>query len=179
MISSISARWLDRTEYPFRPHHFNTPAGQMHYVDEGKGEVILFVHGNPSWSFLYRHLIKALSPNYRCVAPDNVGFGLSDKPADADYTPRFHSENLTRFIETLGLKDITLVLHDWGGAIGMGYALDHPENIKRLIVFNNSFWSLRGVKGAERFSNIVGSRFGRFVVRWLCLPALRHPGRVR
>jgi pimeloyl-ACP methyl ester carboxylesterase len=149
----------------------------MHYVDEGKGEVIVFVHGNPSWSFLYRHLIKALSRTHRCVAPDNLGFGLSDKPAGADYTPRFHSENLKRFIETLGLKDITLVLHDWGGAIGMGYALDHPENIKRLVVFNNSFWSLRGVKGAERFSNIVGSSLGRLVVRWFnAFPRFVIPG---
>ena len=95
MTLSYNAHWLDRTEYPFRPHHFHAPAGRMHYVDEGKGEVILFVHGNPSWSFLYRHLIKALSRTHRCVAPDNLGFGLSDKPADADYTPRFHSENLT------------------------------------------------------------------------------------
>ena len=118
--------WIDRAEYPFRSHHFPTPSGDMHYVDEGSGEVIVFVHGNPSWSFLYRHLIKALSRDHRCIALDNLGFGLSDKPANADYSPRSHSENLTRLIDTLGLKDITLVLHDWGGAIGMGYALEHP-----------------------------------------------------
>src|SRR5260370_20636154 len=131
--------WIDRTEYPFRPHYLTTEHGDLHYVDEGLGEVILFVHGNPTWSFMYRHLIRGLHGGFRCVALDHIGFGLSDKPFDVSYLPQFHAANLERFIEERALKDITLVIHDWGGAIGMSYALDHPDNVKRLIVFNTSF----------------------------------------
>jgi pimeloyl-ACP methyl ester carboxylesterase len=162
-----SPDWLDRDEYPFRSSFLTTSHGDMHYIDEGSGEVILFVHGNPTWSFMYRHLIRGLTGRYRCIAPDHIGFGLSAKPRDASYLPQFHAENLGLLIETLALKNITLVIHDWGGAIGMAYALDHPHNVKRLIVFNNSFWSLKGVKGAERFSRIVGGPIGWFACCWL------------
>lgn len=158
--------WLDRAEYPFQSKFFKTPHGDMHYVDEGSGDTILFVHGNPTWSFMYRHLIKGLSKGFRCVAPDYIGFGLSDKPFDVSYLPQFHAENLEQFIEKLGLKDITLVIHDWGGAIGMSYALNHPENVKRLIVLNTSFWSVKGIKEAELFSRILGGPVGRFLCRY-------------
>jgi haloalkane dehalogenase len=158
--------WLDTNEYPFRSRYLNTPNGDMHYVDEGSGEVVLFVHGNPTWSFMYRSLIKGLSDRFRCVAPDYIGFGLSDKPYDVSYLPQFHAENLEHFIETLGLKDITLVIHDWGGAIGMSYALNHPGNVKRLIVFNTSFWSVKGIKEVENFSRIFGGPIGRFACRY-------------
>jgi haloalkane dehalogenase len=158
--------WVDRTEYPFRSHYLATEHGNLHYVDEGSGEVILFVHGNPTWSFMYRHLIKGLRAGFRCVAPDHIGFGLSDKPYDVSYLPQFHAENLERFVDRRGLKDITLVVHDWGGAIGMCYALDHPENIKRLIVLNTSFWSVKGIKEAEDFSRYLGGPVGRFLCRY-------------
>jgi haloalkane dehalogenase len=158
--------WLDRAEYPFAAKVFETPHGAMHYVDEGAGDVVLFVHGNPSWSFEHRRLIGRLSARFRCVAPDHIGFGLSDKPYDVSYLPQFHAANLARFIEALGLKDITLVVHDWGGPIGLAYALDHPGNVKRLIAYNSWFWSLRGVKVVERFSGLVGGPVGRFLCRW-------------
>jgi pimeloyl-ACP methyl ester carboxylesterase len=159
--------WLDVNEYPFRSRFLGTPHGDMHYVDEGSGEVILFLHGNPTWSFMYRSLIKGLSQRFRCVAPDHIGFGLSDKPFDVSYLPQFHAANLERFVEALGLKDITLVIHDWGGSIGMSYALDHPDNVKRLIVFNTWFWSVEGNKAAANFSRIVGGPIGRFACRYL------------
>jgi len=155
-----SPTWLDETQYPFQPHYFQTSSGSMHYVDEGSGDVILFVHGNPTWSFMFRHLITGLRDRYRCIAIDHIGFGLSDKPADASYLPQFHAKNLKSFIQSLGLKKITLVLHDWGGAIGISYALDSPENVERIVAFNNSFWSVKGVKAAERFSKIVGGPIG-------------------
>jgi pimeloyl-ACP methyl ester carboxylesterase len=167
MPATDHREWIDRDEYPFRSRYLEAQHGVMHYVDEGSGDVVLFVHGNPTWSFMYRHLIRGLSKRYRCVAPDQIGFGLSDKPRGASYLPQFHGENLTNFIKTLGLKDITLVIHDWGGPIGMAYAVDHPQNVKRLIVFNTTVWSLKGVKGAERFSRIVGGPIGRFACRWL------------
>lgn len=157
---SASPTWLDETQYPFKSRFFSTASGAMHYVDEGRGDVILFVHGNPTWSFMFRHLIEGLQDRYRCIAIDHIGFGLSDKPADVSYLPQFHAENLKAFIKGLGLERITLVLHDWGGAIGMSYALDNPENVERIVAFNNSFWSVKGVKAAERFSKIVGGPIG-------------------
>ncbi len=101
------------------------------------------VHGTPTWSFMYRHLIRDLSPRYRCIAPDHLGFGLSDRPAGWSYRPEDQARNLARLIETLGLKDLTLVVHDFGGPIGLAYALDHPENVRRLVLFNTWMWSFR------------------------------------
>ena len=157
--------WLDGAEYPFRSRFFETPHGDMHYVDEGSGDVVLFAHGNPTWSFEHRRLIEHLRTKFRCVAPDYLGFGLSDKPYDVSYLPQFHAENLARFIEALGLKDITFVLHDWGGPVGMSYALDHPGNVKRIIAYNSWFWSLRGIRVFERFSRFMGGAVGRFLCR--------------
>jgi pimeloyl-ACP methyl ester carboxylesterase len=169
--------WIDRTEYPFKPNFFATPHREMHYVDEGEGEVIVFVHGNPTWSFMYRHLIVGLRSQYRCIAPDHIGFGLSDKPPEVSYLPQFHADNLKRLIDRLGLRDITLVVHDWGGPIGMAYAVQHSLNVKRLIVFNSTCWSLIGIAAAERFSRFVGSPLGRFLcLRLNALPRFVIPG---
>lgn len=167
MTSMPVPAWVDRNAYPFRPRAFVTSAGTMSYVDEGRGEPIVFVHGNPTWSFMYRELIKGLSPHYRCIAPDHIGFGLSDKPRGGAYLPQFHAVNLELLITALNLKNITLVIHDWGGPIGMSYAVRHPDNIKRLVVFNTTCWSLKGVTAAERFSGFMGSPFGHFLCRQL------------
>lgn len=136
--------WLDRAEYPFAPHYFQLPAGRMHYLDEGSGKPILFVHGTPTWSFLYRKLIRRLSSEYRCLAVDHLGFGLSDKPEGFVYIPQAHADNLEAFVEGLGLKDITLVVHDFGGPIGISYALRHPDNVARLVIANTWMWPLKG-----------------------------------
>ena len=112
---------------------------RMHYLDEGTGEPLLMVHGNPTWSFYWRKLVAGLSDNYRCIAVDHIGCGLSDKPGD-DYSYRLedHIENLSYLIEALDLHDITLVVHDWGGAIGLGTALKHVDRIKRMVIFNTA-----------------------------------------
>jgi haloalkane dehalogenase len=157
--------WIDRNEYPFASHFFETPAGRMHYVDEGRGEVILFLHGNPAWSFLYRKQIKHLSPHFRCIAPDYLGFGLSDKPYDWSYLPEDHAKNIEAFIEHLGLKDITLVVNDWGGPIGMHYAVNHPDNIKRLVVLNTWAWPVDDDFHYTSFSAMMGGPVGRFLIR--------------
>lgn len=128
--------WVDRAEYPFEPEAIILGPGTMRYLDEGDGESVVMVHGTPTWSFLYRHLVKGLRDRYRCVVPDHLGFGLSDKPARWSYAPADQARNLTTLIETLGLKDITLVVHDFGGPIGLSYALEHPENVRRLVLFN-------------------------------------------
>lgn len=132
--------WLDRQAYPFSNKYFDVDSHQLHYVDEGQGPTILFVHGTPSWSFDYRHLIRKLSADFRCIAIDLMGFGLSDKPKNYDYSTPTHVQVLAQFIEHLGLSDLHLVLHDFGGVIGMAYALDRPRQIKSITLFNSWLW---------------------------------------
>ena len=122
---------------------------RMHYLDEGTGEPLLMVHGNPTWSFYWRTLVGPLTDRYRCIVPDHIGCGLSDKPAKWRGHLSDHIDNLAQLIEELDLQDVTLVVHDWGGAIGFGAALKHPSRIKRLVVFNTAVflapvpWSIR------------------------------------
>jgi len=155
--------WVDRREYPFEPRGLDVEGGRLSYVDEGEGAPIVMVHGTPTWSFLYRHLIRELSPRYRCLAPDHLGFGLSDRPADWSYRPEDQARNLARFIETLGVKDLTLMVHDYGGPIGLAYALEHPENVRRLVVFNTWMWSFAGDRHVELFVRVLGGRLGRYL----------------
>jgi len=159
------AAWIDRKEYPFKSHSLQLEMGKMHYIDEGGGEPIVMVHGNPTWSFLYRHLIKDLSENYRCIAMDHIGFGLSDKPWDWSYYPEDHARNLNLLIEKLDLKGVTLVVQDWGGPIGLSYALNAPENVKRLVIMNTWMWSVKGDPHYERFSKFMGGPIGRFLIK--------------
>ena len=153
--------WLDRTAYPFDAHSFTTGQHQMHYVDEGTGSPIVFVHGTPTWSFLWRRMILALRGEHRCVAPDHLGFGLSDKPETVDYTPAAHAQRLEELIEHLGLRDMTLVVHDFGGPIGLSYAVRHPENVKRVVVMNSWLWSNAGNRSVEGASWLLRSPLGR------------------
>ena len=129
-----------RSEYPFTPRFHAVEGALQHYVDEGPqgGRTLLFLHGNPTWSFAFRHLIRDLSRDHRCVAPDHVGCGLSDKPADYPYRLARHVENVEALVVGLDLDRITLVLHDWGGAIGMGFARRHPERIERIVAMNTA-----------------------------------------
>jgi haloalkane dehalogenase len=120
-----------------------------HYVDQGCGDPVVMVHGNPTWSFYYRHLVKALSGEYRCVAPDHIGCGLSDKPDDSryDYTLSRRAADLEALLDRLDIREnVTLVLHDWGGMIGMSYAHRHPERIKRLVILNTAAFHLPASK---------------------------------
>lgn len=125
-------------EYDFSPHYVESVEGaRMHYVDEGSGEVILCLHGEPSWAFLYRHITNELRGDYRLIAPDMLGFGRSDKPAEVeDHTFDLHYQALIGFVETLDLQGITLVVQDWGGLLGLPYAAHHAERIKRLVIMN-------------------------------------------
>ncbi|MEX1023473.1 MAG: alpha/beta fold hydrolase [Planctomycetota bacterium] len=129
-----------RAEYPFRPHIHEVDGAWLHYIDEGPtdagNETLVFVHGNPTWSFAWRHLVTELSQRHRCIALDHVGCGLSAKPADYEYRLARHAENLTSLIDALGLERVTLVLHDWGGAIGMGFARRRPELVRAIAVLN-------------------------------------------
>ena len=115
----------------------------LHYIDEGRGDPVVMVHGTPTWSFLYRHVVKGLSKNYRCIAPDHIGFGLSDKPQGWSYTIEAQAKNLQVLLDSLDLEDITLVVHDFGGPIGLSYAIENPEKVSRLVIMNTWLWSLK------------------------------------
>jgi haloalkane dehalogenase len=148
----VIPEWVDREEFPFVVHTFDAPEGRLAYVDEGRGPVLLFLHGNPSWSFLYRHIIRGLSKDYRCIGLDHLGFGLSEKPPKADYTPSGHVRRLEAFIDHLGLDRLTIVAHDFGGPIGIAWAEDHPEQVESLVLFNTWLWSLnRNAEAVELF----------------------------
>lgn len=128
-----------RRHYPWAGRDHTLRSGhRLHYLDEGTGEVLLMVHGNPTWSFYWRNLVAAFSDRYRCVVPDHLGCGLSDKPQDWSYRLQDHVANLVELIDALDLRDITLVVHDWGGAIGFGAALERTDRIRRLVVFNTA-----------------------------------------
>jgi cis-3-alkyl-4-acyloxetan-2-one decarboxylase len=131
---SSTASW--RSLYPFESHYLPLGAWRMHYADEGGGRPLLMVHGNPTWSFYWRELIKAFRGTHRTVAVDHVGCGLSDKPPDHPYTLQSHIDNLVRLIDYLELTGATLVAHDWGGAIGLGAALARPERFRAFVLFN-------------------------------------------
>ena len=156
--------WLDRDEYPFASRWFQVPAGRLHYVDHGSGPPVVMVHGNPTWSFLYRHLIKQLQPKYRCIAMDHLGFGLSDKPRDWSYLPKDHAANLSALIDALQLEDITLIVQDWGGPIGLSYAVAHPENVARIVIVNTWAWPVNRDPYYVFFSRFMGSPLGRMLI---------------
>jgi len=135
--------------YPFQSKKFELAGGQkLAYIDEGdqSGDkpCLLMVHGNPTWSFYYRNLVKDFSNSFRCIALDHIGCGYSDKPQDYNYTLAQHVDNLCALVEHLKLKNVVMVIHDWGGAIGMGYATRYPESIKALLILNTAaFFSSR------------------------------------
>lgn len=127
-----------RALYPFASHYLPLEAGRLHYLDQGRGETLLLLHGNPTWSFYWRNVVLALRERYRLIVPDHLGCGLSDKPAAFSYRLADHVANVTRLIEALDLQRITLVAHDWGGAIGMGAAAALPERFSRFVLCNTA-----------------------------------------
>ncbi len=131
--------------YPFTGRYLDLNGLRLHYLDEGSGEPVVMLHGNPTWSFYYRNLVLALRDRYRCIVPDHIGCGLSDKPGDDryDYTLESRVNDLERLLDRLGINaGITLVLHDWGGMIGMAFAVRHPGRIRRLVVLNTAAFHL-------------------------------------
>lgn len=136
-------------ELPFKRNFINRNGHQYHYVNEGQGSPVVMIHGNPSWSFYYRNLVKSLSENHQCIVPDHIGCGLSDKPDDEgyDYTLANRIDDLEALLDHLDVKEnITLVVHDWGGMIGMGFAARFPDRIKRLVILNTGAFHLPKTK---------------------------------
>ncbi|TDI10969.1 MAG: alpha/beta fold hydrolase [Acidobacteria bacterium] len=131
--------------YDFQSHYLNRRGYQYHYLDEGQGEPLVMLHGNPSWSFMYRELVRAFRDTHRTVVPDHMGCGLSDKPPSGEYHYSLEERvaDLEALLDEKGIhSNITLIMHDWGGAIGMTYAARHPSRIGRLIVLNTAAFLL-------------------------------------
>jgi len=138
-----------KAEYPFTGKYLDLDGLKYHYLDEGSGPPVVMVHGNPSWSFYYRDLVKRLSKTNRCIVPDHIGCGLSDKPGDDryDYTLEQRVADLERLVDSLELQEkVTLVVHDWGGMIGMAWAVKHPERVSRLVILNTAAFPLPAEK---------------------------------
>ena len=175
--------WLDAELYPFVSRFFSCGEHQLHYIDEGSGPVLLFVHGTPSWSFDFRQVIAALRKDYRCIAVDHMGFGLSDKPKDYAYTPQQHAANLSQLIRSLRLEAITLVMHDFGGPIGFAAALEQPQRFARLVFMNTWLWNSEGEPGFEKLRKVLRSPLLPVLYRWFnfsarfLLPTVYGPGK--
>ncbi|TLG03496.1 haloalkane dehalogenase [Nocardia cyriacigeorgica] len=147
----------DRDLYPFESRWFDSSAGRVHYIDEGSGPTILFCHGAPAWSFLYRHIVKALRDRYRCIAVDYLGFGLSERPEGFGYTIAEHTAVLGELIDHLRLDDVVVMGQDWGGPIGLGAATTRADRVRGIVLGNTALWPIDALPN-RAFSMIMSSR---------------------
>ncbi len=159
--------WLNVVQYPFATREFDTGDGWMSYVDQGHGRPIVFVHGAPTWSYMWRHLIRGLSPWYRCIAPDHLGFGLSHKPDRIDYSHEAQAARFEALMLHLNLKDMVLVVHDSGGPIALNFAIKYPGRVRELVLFNTWMWPLQENRSAMKLAQLVGNPWNRFYYRVL------------
>lgn len=141
-------------DYPFQSHFFRIGEHRLHYLDEGQGPCVVMVHGNPTWSYYFRHLVAGLRGTHRVIAVDHLGCGLSDKPGDYSYTLSNHINNLKLLLEHLYIDSCSLVVHDWGGAIGIGYAVSHPHKIDRIAVMNTAAFRSQRMPWRIRFCRL-------------------------
>ena len=156
--------WLDRTLFPYEQQRLRVDGHELAYVDEGDGPPLLMLHGNPTWSFVYRDLIAGLRDGYRCVAPDLPGFGFSTAAAGFTFRPAEHARVIEHFVEALDLRDVTLVVQDWGGPIGLWSAARHPERYRALVLANTFAWPANGDLHFELFSRLMGGPLGRELI---------------
>ncbi|WP_405489234.1 alpha/beta fold hydrolase [Nocardia sp. NBC_00511] len=163
--SSVRPDWVDDALFPFESHFVEIDGHSVHYVDEGSGPTLLLLHGNPTWSFLWRDAISALRADFRCVAMDYPGFGLSTAKPGYRYLPKEHADVVGKFVDTLGLEGVTLVGQDWGGLIGLAVAQQRSGVFDRLVLINTWAWPVNGDLHFEAFARIVGGPPMRFLVR--------------
>ena len=159
--------WLSDELYPFSSRWLTTPDGhRMHYVDEGSGSVIVFLHGNPSWSFEFRHLISELRHVFRCIAVDHVGFGLSSRSKrKQDHTPQAHADRFSALMNHLEVKDATLYMSDWAGPVGLHFACRQPEIVAGLAIANTWCWPVGSDLHFVFFSTFMRSPLGQFLIK--------------
>lgn len=141
---AVRPEWVDDSLFPFESHFVEIGGHTVHYVDEGAGPTLLLLHGNPTWSFLWRDAIRELRNEFRCVALDYPGFGLSTPKAGYRFLPEEHAEVVTGFVDALGLTGVTLVGQDWGGPIGLAAAQRRPGTFERLVLVNTWAWPVNG-----------------------------------
>ena len=146
--------------------YLDTRHGRMRYLDEGSGPPILFVHGTPTNSYEYRHLIASLAATHRCIAPDHLGFGRSERPAAFAYTPEAHAEVLREFVDALGLERFTLVVHDFGGPIGLPLVLADSSRVDRVILMNTWAWPLDDDEKMARGARFIAGSAGRWLYKY-------------
>ncbi|WP_225731503.1 MULTISPECIES: alpha/beta fold hydrolase [unclassified Nocardia] len=165
--SSVRPDWVDDALFPFESRFVDIDGHTVHYVDEGSGPTLLLLHGNPTWSFLWRDVIRALRDDFRCVAMDYPGFGLSAAKPGYRYLPEEHADVVTGFVDELELEGVTLVGQDWGGLIGLAVAERRPNVFDRLVLANTWAWPVNGVLHFEYFSRLFGGPLGRFLAQRL------------
>jgi haloalkane dehalogenase len=153
--------------YPFKSNFLNLNGNNLHYIDEGEGRPILMLHGNPTWSFYYRNLIRTYSAKFRTVVPDHMGCGISDKPQDYEYNLETHIQNTKRLIEFLDLDKMILIVHDWGGAIGFGLVTRYPELFSKIVILNTA--AFPSVHIPRRINLLRQGQFGEWLTRKLNL----------
>jgi len=161
---------VDRDLYPFAPHYLDVDGLRLHYLDEGRGQPVLAVHGNPTWSFYYRSLVLGLRDGWRVVVPDHVGCGLSEAPDDAryPYTLGRRIDDLERLVDHLALEAVNLVVHDWGGPIGLGWAVRHPDRVARLVLLNTAAFRIpEGMRLPWQLRLVRDTPVGGLLVRGL------------
>lgn len=158
---------IDRQLFPYQSRFITLNNGtKIHYIDEGEGPVILLLHGNPTWSFLYRHIIADLKDNFRLIAPDYPGFGLSYAPDNYSFTATEHAHAMSEFVQKMDLEDMGIMMQDWGGPIGFHVALQNPDRVSRFIIGNTWAWPLER-SGHKAFSAVMGGWLGQFG-SWCC-----------
>lgn len=165
MTKANRPAWVDDELFPFESRFVAIGGHTVHYVDEGSGPTLLFLHGNPTWSFVYRDVIRTLRDGFRCVALDYPGFGLSSARPGYRYLPDEHTQVVTAFIDTLALREITLVAHDWGGPIGIATIQQRPTAFTGLVLANTWAWPITGAPHVEVASHLLGGPLGRLLNR--------------
>ncbi len=149
--------WVDDDLFPFESHFAEVAGARVHYIDEGDGPVFLCLHGNPTWSFLYRHIVTGLKDRFRCIALDYPGFGLSTAPDGYGYTAAEHARVVRAFVQHLDLRDVTLMVQDWGGPIGFWTATHEPDRFRAFVIGNTWAWPIGDDRGVALFSKLLGS----------------------
>jgi haloalkane dehalogenase len=155
--------WLPEELYPFESHYAEIDGSRVHYVDEGSGPPLLLLHGNPTWSFLYREVIKGLRDRFRCIAPDYPGFGLSRAAPGYGFTPAEHADVLERFVLQLDLSEVTMMVQDWGGPIGFAVATRYPARFAAFVIGNTWAWPKADIP-TRLFSGLLGGPIGRYLI---------------
>ncbi len=156
---------LEPGSFPFESKFVDLAGTRLHYIDEGSGPVLLMIHGNPTWSFAFRHLVIALRDRFRCIAIDLPGFGLSTPRAGYGFLPEEHAQVLAEFVDALDITSFTPCVQDWGGPIGLSLAGHRPDRVERLIIGNTFGWPVNGDVHFELFSRLMGGPIGRFAIR--------------